>query len=213
MLVKTRGEAEKVRQLDAQLIQGLKEDNWFVRETVLLMKQVLKRMDLTAKSFFTLIDEASCFVGSLLELAWASDRAYMLDCDGVAIGISDLNAEHLPMSNGLTRLQTRMLHHPEQVDQILKEREAIDAAQAENMGLITLAIDDLDWEDEIPFGHRRARQSVSGFLDRYGSLPTLCRTGNHGNQDLWSPLRLAKLDFPTTECGRPTWCIDSLWEP
>jgi benzoyl-CoA-dihydrodiol lyase len=111
---------------------------------------VLRRLDLTSKSFFAIIEPGSCFAGNLLELALAADRSYMLnDPDQrVEMAVSELNAGALPMSNGLTRLQSRFLAHPEQVDEVLNRRR-FDTEAAEEAGLVTIAPDDLDWDDEL----------------------------------------------------------------
>ena len=105
------------------------KDDWLVREIMLLMKRTLKRMDLTARSFFALIEPGSAFGGSLFELALAADRWYMLDAPDRpnAIALSAMNAGLLPMSTGLSRLQTRFLGQPEIVDRLLAEREPFDA--------------------------------------------------------------------------------------
>jgi benzoyl-CoA-dihydrodiol lyase len=115
------------------------------------MARVLRRLDLTAKSFFTFIEPGSCFAGNLLELALASDRSYMLNNpdETVEIMASELNADALPMSNGLTRLHSRFLSEPEKIDEVLGRTEPFETEEAEAVGLITFAPDDLDWEDEI----------------------------------------------------------------
>ena len=116
------------------------------------MARVLRRMDLTAKSFFALIEPGSCFAGNLLELALASDCTYMVndpDAGETTIAISELNAGALPMSNGLTRLQSRFQAEPERVGQVLADEARFDTNAADEAGLITFAPDDLDWEDEI----------------------------------------------------------------
>jgi len=83
VLVRTKGDLQTVLDLDAQL--EARKDDWFVREVTLLMKRTLKRMDLTAKTFFALIEEGSCFAGSLFELTLAADRSYIFqDDDGEA---------------------------------------------------------------------------------------------------------------------------------
>ncbi len=114
-------------------------------------KRVLKRLDLTAKSLFALIEPGSCFAGTLFELALAADRSYMLDDPDqpVAIQLSPLNAGAYPMSNGLTRLETRFLRTPERVDEVLAHDGPYDPAEAEDAGLVTFAPDDIDWEDEV----------------------------------------------------------------
>ena len=148
VILRTMGVLENVLAVDRVLMQH--REHWLIRETQLLMARTLRRLDLTAKSFFALIEPGSCFAGSLLELALAADRTYMLNdaARPVEIATNELNASALPMSNGLTRLQSRFLATPEQVEAVLKggrfNTEAADAA-----GLITAAPDDLDWDDEI----------------------------------------------------------------
>jgi benzoyl-CoA-dihydrodiol lyase len=115
------------------------------------MGRVLRRLDLTAKSFFALIEPGSCFAGNLLELALSSDRTYMLNNsdESIEIATSELNAGALPMSNGLTRLQSRFLAELDKVDEVLAHARSYDTEAAEEAGLITFAPDDLDWEDEV----------------------------------------------------------------
>jgi len=147
--LRTEGSIDNVLAVDKTLVSN--RDHWLVRETLLNMARVLRRLDLTAKSFFAIIEPGSCFAGSLLELLLASDRSYMLtDSDQkIAIAASELNAGALPMSNGLTRLQSRFLAEPEKVDEVLAHEHLFDTEGAEEAGLVTFAPDDLDWEDEI----------------------------------------------------------------
>ena len=146
--VKTTGDAEAVLSVDAMLAKY--KDDGLVREVILLMKRALKRMDMTAKSFFALAEPGSCFVGSLLELALASDRIYMKDSedDEVSVATSPMNAGLFPMGNGLSRLQTRFLKDPSQVNRVL-EQGAMTTPDALKAGLVTFAPDDIDWDDEI----------------------------------------------------------------
>jgi benzoyl-CoA-dihydrodiol lyase len=147
--MRTQGEVSNVIALDKTLAAN--RDHWLVREIILHMARVLRRLDLTAKSFFSIIEPESCFAGNMLELMLASDRSYMLNNPDelVEIMASELNAGALPMSNGLTRLQSRFLAEPEKADAVLTRTEPFDAADADAAGLITFAPDDLDWEDEI----------------------------------------------------------------
>ncbi|MDQ1591184.1 MAG: benzoyl-CoA-dihydrodiol lyase [Pyrinomonadaceae bacterium] len=147
--LRTEGDLEDVLAVDRTLLAN--RDHWLVRETILYMARVLRRLDLTAKSFFAFIEPGSCFAGNLLELALSADRTYMLnDPDAkVEVATSEFNAGALPMSNGLTRLQSRFLVAPEQADEVLKHEGALDAEAAEAAGLVTFAPDDLDWEDKI----------------------------------------------------------------
>ena len=145
----TEGQISNVIAVDQSLTDH--RDHWLVREIILNMARVLRRLDLTAKSFFSIIEPGSCFAGNLFELVLASDRSYMLnDPDQeVEIMTSEFNAGALPMSNGLTRLQSRFLAEPEKANAVLARAEAYDTEEAEEAGLVTFAPDDLDWEDEI----------------------------------------------------------------
>ncbi|HKZ01619.1 MAG TPA: 2,3-epoxybenzoyl-CoA dihydrolase [Pyrinomonadaceae bacterium] len=148
--LRTEGNIESILGVDRTL--AAKRDHWLVRVIILLMARVLRRLDLTAKSFFAIIEPQSCFAGNLLELILAADRSYMLnglDDAQSLLSVTELNAGALPMSNGLTRLQSRFLAEPEKVLQVLSHEGPFDTEQAEKVGLITFAPDDLDWEDEI----------------------------------------------------------------
>ncbi|HEX3142644.1 MAG TPA: 2,3-epoxybenzoyl-CoA dihydrolase [Pyrinomonadaceae bacterium] len=147
--IRTEGSVDNVLALDRTLAAN--RDHWLVREIILLMSRTLRRLDLTAKSFFAIVEPGSCFAGNLLELLVASDRSYMLNNpdEPVAIAFSELNAGAFPMSNGLTRLQSRFLSEPQRVDEVLAQPGTLDTEAAEEAGLITFAPDDLDWEDEI----------------------------------------------------------------
>jgi benzoyl-CoA-dihydrodiol lyase len=149
VLLRTTGEIDDALAVDKALVAN--RDYWLVRETLLYMARVLRRLDLTAKSFFALAESGSCFAGNLLELLLASDRSYMLnDPDRkIELAVSELNAGALPMSNGLTRLQSRFLAEPERADAVLEHTERFDTEMAEEAGLVTFAPDDLDWDDEI----------------------------------------------------------------
>jgi benzoyl-CoA-dihydrodiol lyase len=149
IVVKTTGDPASMLAVDDTLLKH--EDHWLVREIIHFMKRTLKRMDLTSRSFFALIEPGSCFAGSLFELALASDRSYMLDDPDQpnTIALSAMNGGPLPMSNGLTRLQTRFLGTPERVDEVLEEKAAFDAPAAMDAGLVSFAPDELDWDDEV----------------------------------------------------------------
>ncbi|HEV7397033.1 MAG TPA: 2,3-epoxybenzoyl-CoA dihydrolase [Pyrinomonadaceae bacterium] len=147
--LRTKGEIANVLSVDETLINL--RDHWLVREIVLFMARTLRRLDLTAKSFFALIEPGSCFAGNLMELALAADRSYMLnDPDNpLEIALSEMNKQGLPMSNGLTRLQSRFLSTPAQVESVLAGQKSFDTEAADESGLITFAPDNLDWKDEI----------------------------------------------------------------
>jgi benzoyl-CoA-dihydrodiol lyase len=149
VLLRTEGRIDDALALDKTLVEN--RDHWLVREIILYMARTLRRLDLTAKSFFALAEPGSCFAGNLLELLLASDRSYMLnDPDQkVELALSELNAGALSMSNGLTRLQSRFLAEPESAAAVLERGGRFDTEGAEEAGLVTFAPDDLDWEDEI----------------------------------------------------------------
>lgn len=149
LLLKTAGDLERIRQVDQVLAKT--SDHWFVNEVLLFMKRTLKRLDVTARSLFALIEPGSCFAGSLLELALAADRSYMLDSPDqeVKIVLTALNTGFLPMSNGLTRLQSRFQSEERSPQDLLEGELEYSARDAEKAGLVTFAIDDLDYEDDV----------------------------------------------------------------
>jgi benzoyl-CoA-dihydrodiol lyase len=149
IIVKTVGDVSNVLALDAAL--AAHRDHWFAREVIHFIKRTLKRMDLTSRSFFALIEPGSCFAGTLFELALASDRSYMLDDPErpVAVALSALNGGPFAMSNGLTRLETRFLGEPDRVRELLEENSPFDAQEALDAGLVSFAPDELDWDDEV----------------------------------------------------------------
>src|SRR5438874_7337836 len=147
--LRTEGAIDDVLSVDATLLAN--RDHWLIREIILHMARMLRRLDLTAKSFFTIVAPGSCFAGNLFELLLASDRSYMLNNpdEAIDIAVSELNDGALPMSNGLTRLQSRFLAEPEKVEQILAHEGSLNTESADEGGLVTFAPDELDWDDEI----------------------------------------------------------------
>jgi benzoyl-CoA-dihydrodiol lyase len=152
---KTSGSADAVEAYD-RLLSGFAAD-WLVREIRLYLKRTLKRLDVSSRSVFALIEPGSCFAGTLLELALASDRTYMLEGgrerDGrppAALRLTEMNFGPYPMVNGLTRLDSRFLGEPGRVGD-LKRRigEDLVASAAAEAGLVTFAPDDIDWDDEV----------------------------------------------------------------
>ncbi len=133
------------------------KDHWLVREIRHLWKRVLKRVDLTSRSLVTLIEPGSCFAGTLAELAFASDRSYMFlgqregdNKPPAAMVLTKANFGAYPMSNGLTRLASRFLANPGDVETAKSQSEKmLDAETAQRLGLITFALDDIDWDDEV----------------------------------------------------------------
>jgi len=139
IVVKTRGDQHAMLKMDEMLLAN--QDHWLVREIIHFMKRTLKRMDLTSRSFFALIEPGSCFAGSLFELALAADRSYMLDDPEAdsTLALSAMNGGPLKMSNGLTRLQTRFLAEPERIEQALERGEPFNPEDALEAGLVSFA--------------------------------------------------------------------------
>jgi benzoyl-CoA-dihydrodiol lyase len=160
---RTEGTLDSVEAYD-RLLLGHQSD-WFMREVRLYLKRVLKRLDVSSRSIFTLIEPGSCFAGTLLELALVADRSYMLDGTlddrpAPTVRLTAANFGAYPTITGLSRLATRTLGEPGRVDD-LKGRvgQDLDAAAAAEAGLITFTPDDIDWEDEV----RLALESRAAF--------------------------------------------------
>jgi benzoyl-CoA-dihydrodiol lyase len=155
LVFKSHGERAGVLACDAFLEAN--KAHWLVNEIRQYWKRVLKRIDVTSRTLVTLVEPGSCFVGTLAELVFAADRSYMLigqkQGDNRApptIELSAMNFGPYPMSHGLTRLQSRFQADPADLDRAQEKiGEALDASQAEQLGLITFALDDIDWDDEI----------------------------------------------------------------
>ena len=152
---RTDGDLQLVDRYDAFLLAN--SDDWLVREIVLYLKRTLKRLDVSSRSLFAFVEPGSCFAGSLLELALASDRVYMLrgsregdETPPARIVLNEMNFGRLPMCNGMARLACRFQGEPGKYEKLRDElgRE-IDAEAAEALGLVTFAPDDIDWEDEV----------------------------------------------------------------
>ncbi|WP_182347035.1 2,3-epoxybenzoyl-CoA dihydrolase [Tomitella gaofuii] len=154
---RVRGDHQRALAFDAQL-RALSAD-WFINEVNQYLKRTLKRLDVTSRSLFSVIEPGSSFDGFLAEIALASDRQYMLDgvyedidpdATPASVTLTDSNFGPYPMGNGLTRLQSRFYGHDEQVDAVAAEKDtALDAAAADGLGLVTMALDDIDFEDEL----------------------------------------------------------------
>jgi benzoyl-CoA-dihydrodiol lyase len=155
IVFKSSGDPNQVLAYDGFL--DVNKAHWLAREIRLLWKRVFKRIDLTSRSLVTLIEPGSCFAGTLAELIFASDRSYMLigNRDGdnkapAAIALGDVNFGAYPMSHGLTRLACRFLADPSDLDVAKAERgKMLDAETAQKLGLVTFALDDIDWDDEV----------------------------------------------------------------
>ena len=131
--------------------------HWLVSEIRHYWKRVLKRIDVTSRTLVTLVEPGSCFVGTLAELVFAADRSYMLigsrqgdNRPPPALKLSAMNFGPYPMSHGLTRLESRFQANPSDVDRAREKiGENIEAEEAEELGLVTFALDDIDWDDEV----------------------------------------------------------------
>ncbi|MCC7013360.1 MAG: benzoyl-CoA-dihydrodiol lyase [Planctomycetes bacterium] len=148
VLLRAKGPAATWSKMDELLSGG---GNWFTTETRHLVKRVLKRLDNTAKSLYAICDEGTTWCGTGLELALACDRTYVLDDEArpVTFAVTAANTGLFPMSNGLSRLQTRFLGTPAKVDEVLGTAGHFGAAQAHELGLDTYMPDAIDWDDEL----------------------------------------------------------------
>jgi benzoyl-CoA-dihydrodiol lyase len=165
LVFRSQGDPDAVLAADA-LLEAHASD-WLVREIRLLLKRVFKRVDMTSRSLVTLIEPGSCFAGSLAELAFAADRALMFagedDLPGevaapgasgnrgrATLPLSPLNFGAYPMGNGLTRLETRFLGEPASIEAArARIGDALDAEEAEALGLVTASFDEVDWDEEV----------------------------------------------------------------
>ncbi|MDF1715210.1 MAG: 2,3-epoxybenzoyl-CoA dihydrolase [Antarcticimicrobium sp.] len=155
LVFRSQGDPEKLIAHEKLLMENA--DHWLANEILKYWKRVLKRVDLTSRSMVAMVEHGSCFAGVLAELLWSCDRGYMMldEFEGdnrplATVTLTEGNFGLYPMSNDLTRLQTRFLGTPETVD-ALKARigEPMEADAADKAGLITYAFDDIDWEDEV----------------------------------------------------------------
>jgi len=160
-VVRTTGDVDGVLAYDAQLAD--RADDWFVHETTQYLRRTLKRLDVTSRSLVAVIEPGSCFAGLLLELALACDRQYMLegvyedphpdrdpDADPAVLVPTGANDGRFPMGNGLSRLHSRFWGRDEDLDTARKRfGERLTAAEADAAGLVTMALDDIDFEEEI----------------------------------------------------------------
>ena len=196
LIFKSQGDPSHVIAYDTFLAAN--RAHWLARETINNWKRVLKRIDVTSRSLVTLIEPGSCFAGTLSEIIFASDRAYMfagrMSGDNRAeatLQLSELNFGSFPMSNGLTRLATRFLGEP---DSVSKAKAAIgkplDESDAEALGLVTESFDEVDWDDEVRiFLEERASFSADGLTGMEANLrfpgPETMETKIFGRLTAW----------------------------
>jgi benzoyl-CoA-dihydrodiol lyase len=194
LLLKTRGAVAGVLAADAEMIANQK--HWFVRETMGFLRRSLARLDVSSRSLFAIIDQGSCFAGTLLELAFAADRSFMLalpEGDNAAprLVLSPANFGAFPMVNGLTRLATRFCGESAPAEALAAEIDKpLDAAQAMALGLVTFAPDELDWDDEIRLAvEERASLSPDALTGLEASLrfagPETMETRIFGRLSAW----------------------------
>ena len=152
-LLKTEGDAAAVLANDALMLAN--KDHWLVNETIGLMRRTFARLDVSSRSLFALIEQGSCFAGSLAELAFCADRAYMLALpdepeQAPKMQLSEFNLGLLPMVNNQSRLQRRFYEEASPMEAVRSAvGQVLDADAAFELGLVTAAPDDIDWADEI----------------------------------------------------------------
>jgi len=195
-IVTTSGAAERVIAADAALVDNA--GDWLVREITLYLKRVFKRLDVTSRSIIALIEPGSCFAGSLLELALAADRSYMLDgtFEGdnrppATLRPGPMNFGPLPMPNDLTRIETRFLGDTDRIEAIRAALGSdLDAQAADALGLVTFIPDDIDWQDEVRIAvEERASFSPDALTGMEASLrfagPETMETKIFGRLSAW----------------------------
>jgi len=156
---RTEGDPARVLAYDELLLAGAGQDDWFANEVLHYLKRTLRRLDVTSRSLIAVIEPGSCFAGSLFELALAADRSFQLagvfededpDAEPATIILGDINTGPLTMSNGLTRLQARFWGDEAGYEAAAKRRGTpLEAEDAADLGLVTFAPDDIDWDEEI----------------------------------------------------------------
>ena len=195
-IFKTEGAAAHVEAADKLLIAHA--DHWLVREIILFMKRTFKKIDVSSRSIITLVEPGSCFAGTLLELVLAADRSYMLDgsfegsnVPAAEITLTEMNFGPLEMPNGLSRLAHRFLNDPSDIEMLKAEvGQRLDALKAEDLGLVTFAPDDIDWDDEVRIAvEERASFSPDALTGMEASLrfagPETMETKIFGRLSAW----------------------------
>ena len=193
---RTEGVSDRVEAYDNFL--ELNQDDWLIREIILYLKRTLKRVDVSARSLIALIEPGSCFTGTLLELALIADRSYMLEgqmensnLSAPTIRLTGLNLGAYPMSNNMTRLETRLIGEPDKVRNARNLKgKLLEAVDADEAGLVTFTPDDIDWEDEIRLAiEERASFSPDGLTGLEANLrfagPETIETKIFGRLSAW----------------------------
>jgi benzoyl-CoA-dihydrodiol lyase len=192
----TQGDPEKFAQHEALLFAN--KDHWLAKEVLQYWKRVLKRVDVTSRSLVALVEHGSCYTGILAELLFAVDRSYMMEDEFegdnrpiATVTLTEANFGPFPMANDLTRLETRFLGEPETVDKARESiGEALEAEEADELGLVTMILDDIDWEDEIRiFEEERASFSPDAMTGMEANLrfagPETMETRIFGRLTAW----------------------------
>ena len=156
-VIRSAGDHQAVLAYDAQLAELA--DDWFINEVNHFWKRIFKRLDVTSRSLIAVIEPSSCFDGLLLEVLLACDRQYMLDgvyqdldpdAEPATVSLSGSNQGRYPMGNGLSRIESRYFGHPSDLEDVLAHVvQPLNAEIAERLGLVTVALDDIDFEDEL----------------------------------------------------------------
>ena len=194
--IQTQGDPEKFAQHEALLFAN--KDHWLAKEVLQYWKRVLKRVDVTSRSLVALVEHGSCYTGILAELLFAVDRSYMMEDEFegdnrpiATVTLTEANFGPFPMANDLTRLETRFLGEPETVDKARESiGEALEAEEADELGLVTMILDDIDWEDEIRiFEEERASFSPDAMTGMEANLrfagPETMETRIFGRLTAW----------------------------
>src|SRR5207244_3758830 len=143
-ILRTEGDWKNVLAVDSTLFSN--RDHWFVREVIGMMRRTFARLDVTSRSIYALVEPGSCFAGSLLEVALAADRVYMLDDAQSAVALSEMNFEGLETVTGLPRLAARFYSDPARIGRARERMGAgLGPCEAAELGLVTFTPDELDW--------------------------------------------------------------------
>lgn len=196
IMFRTQGDPELFAAHEALLMDN--SENWLANEVLQYWKRLLKRVDVTSRSLVAMVEHGSCFVGILAELLFSVDRSYMMedefdddDRPMASITLTATNFGPMPMGNDITRLQTRFLGEPEAVD-VAKAHigKALEAKEADELGLVTMILDDIDWEDEVRiFLEERANYSPDAMTGMEANLrfagPETMETRIFGRLTAW----------------------------
>lgn len=176
LVIRTQGDPENFLAHEALLTSN--SEHWLANEVLQYWKRILKRVDVTSRSMVALVEHGSCFAGILAELLFAVDRSYMMEDEFedddrpiATVTLSDCNFGPMLMGNGLTRLETRFLGEPESLEAAKTVKfKPLEAEEADEFGLVTMILDDIDWEDEVRI-----------FLEERASFSPDCLTGMEAN--------------------------------